>query len=240
MELEIARRNSKIEVLVTDTGRGIAAEDLTRIFQPFEQAGADAAESKGTGLGLPLSKRLVELHGGHISVESVVGAGSRFTVSLPLHEVPALSKDPGMISASPDQDLNLNKRTRVLVAEDSESNGVLIFDVLSEAGFEVAMATNGQEAVKLAQTFHPDVVLMDMRMPVMGGLEATQRLKASPLTRNIPVIALTAQAMSGDKDQCYEAGCDGYLTKPVDLDEMIHTVQAFSIKLHKPVPEPAR
>jgi len=91
----------------------------------------------------------------------------------------------------------------------------------------VAIADNGREAVDRAATFRPDAVLMDMRMPVMGGLEATRLLKASPSTQDIPVIALTAQAMPGDDEQCYEAGCDGYLTKPIDISELIRAIQSF-------------
>ncbi len=115
----------------------------------------------------------------------------------------------------------------MLVAEDDETSRILISDALLEAGFDVIIAADGREAVELATTFCPHVLLIDVRMPVMGGLEATRLLKASQPTCDVAVIALTAQAMPGDDDLCYEAGCDAYLTKPMDIDEMIRVVQSF-------------
>lgn len=228
VEMVVTTQGSTIEVAVIDTGIGIAAEDMNRIFQPFEQARKTVPESKGTGLGLALTKQLVELLGGSISVESELGVGSRFTVSLARSEIPALREAAGQSRAiGPDERSDASNSVRVLLAEDDKISQLFVFDALSAAGFEVAIADNGREAVDRAATFRPDAVLMDMRMPVMGGLEATRLLKASPSTQDIPVIALTAQAMPGDDEQCYEAGCDGYLTKPIDISELIRAIQSF-------------
>ena len=228
VEMEVTTRGSTIEVAVIDTGIGIATEDLSRIFQPFEQAGKEVPGLTGTGLGLALTKRLVDLNRGSISVESTLGVGSRFTVSLAKSEIPALEVDSqNAATTDPDGRSDANSRVRVLLAEDDQIGRLFLFDALSEAGFEVAIAGNGREAVDRAATFRPDLILMDTRMPVMGGLEATRLLKASPSTQEIPVIALTAQTMPGDDEQCYEAGCDAYLTKPIDIDELIRAIQSF-------------
>ena len=227
--VETTTGESTIGVTVWDTGRGISAEDLTRIFEPFEKSGTEV-DSRGRGLGLALTTQLVKLHGGTISVTSDIGVGSRFTVSLPTAQTPSIAEEQQADTAPafPDQPSDGNKRVRVLVAEDHEINRRLFTDTLSVAGFEVAIAENGREAVERAGTFRPDVVLMDIRMPVMGGLEATRLLKASASTRDIAVIALTAQGVSNDEEQCHEAGCDAYLSKPVDPAEIIRVVRSFT------------
>ncbi len=221
--------DNRIEVAVVDSGIGIAVEDLIRIFQPFEQVGEEVSGSEGTGLGLALTKRLVKLNGGTISVESSIGVGSTFAVSLAKSEIPVLEEaDHDAATINQIHRADGNNRIRVLLAEDDKVNQLFLYDALSAAGFEVAIVENGRQAVEQATTFHPDSILMDMRMPVMGGLEATRLLKASPSTQEIPVIALTAQAMPGDDEECYEAGCDTYLTKPIDIDELIRAIRFFS------------
>ena len=188
--------DNRIEVAVVDSGIGIAVEDLIRIFQPFEQVGEEVSGSEGTGLGLALTKRLVKLNGGTISVESSIGVGSTFAVSLAKSEIPVLEEaDHDAATINQIHRADGNNRIRVLLAEDDKVNQLFLYDALSAAGFEVAIVENGRQAVEQATTFHPDSILMDMRMPVMGGLEATRLLKASPSTQEIPVIALTAQAM---------------------------------------------
>jgi PAS domain S-box-containing protein len=215
--------------IVWDTGIGIAPEDVKRLFQPFVQVDSSLSRKyNGTGLGLALVRRLTEMHGGHVSVKSQVGVGSRFTVSLPRRAGTVLQtpSDDGdePLAAMPAE----SGRCLVLLAEDDEINIATTRDYLEARGYRVIAVRDGRQAIRRAREVRPDVVLMDVQMPNMDGLEATHRLKADPQTAQIPVIALTALAMPGDEDRCLEAGADAYLSKPVRLRELVDVVDRYA------------
>ena len=219
-----------LEILIADTGIGIAKEALPGLFEPFMQADASTCRQfGGTGLGLTVSKRLAELLGGDISVESTEGKGSAFTVTVPtgsLDGVPMIEK-PAEIqihvdkdeSADAEQDAAPFKGRRLLLAEDGLDNQRFIAFILRRMGAEVTVADNGQAAVELAhasrEAGHPfDLILMDMQMPILDGYQAAEQLRAEDWPT--PIIALTAHAMMEDRQKCLDAGCDDYLKKPID------------------------
>jgi CheY-like chemotaxis protein/anti-sigma regulatory factor (Ser/Thr protein kinase) len=242
LEVEGDAERQKINFTVWDTGIGIAKEDMERLFEPFVQVDNPLSrQSEGTGLGLSLVHQLVELHGGSISVESEVGKGSRFTVSLPWKEsgdreigswgdretgrwgtVSLLSPSPHLpISPSPHLPISLSPQSAtILIAEDNESNLQTLSVYLAAKGYRVILAQNGKEVVEGAQKKHPDLVLMDIQMPEMNGVEAIRHIRADETTRAIPIIAVTALVMPGDRERCLEAGADEYLSKPVSLRKL--------------------
>jgi len=225
-----------LQVSVADTGIGIHPKDHERIFGEFEQVDSSyGRQQQGTGLGLALTRRLVEMHGGRICVESegVENKGSVFTFVIPLGEVPGESpslereSDSRKASASPVSAPELpasDRRPHVLVVEDNPLNLQLATDLLEANGFLVSKAETARDGLRLARTASPDIVLIDLRLPDMDGLSAARRLKSDPSTRHLPLIALTAHAMKGDEEQALEAGCDGYLTKPIDREAFVRTV----------------
>jgi CheY-like chemotaxis protein/two-component sensor histidine kinase len=202
-----------VRCTVWDTGIGIAEEDLTRIFQPFVQLdGRLSRRFAGTGLGLALVARLVDLHGGSISVTSTMGQGSRFTVTLPWSRVDT-ETDVAMSEArGSDQDPipsgDQARQPCILVVEDNPANLTMVTDYLTIKGYEVIVAREGAEAVAQTREAHPDVIVMDMQMPGMDGLEAVRRIRADPTVARIPIIALTALAMPSDREHCFAAGVD--------------------------------
>jgi CheY-like chemotaxis protein/anti-sigma regulatory factor (Ser/Thr protein kinase) len=214
---------------VWDTGIGIPAHDLDKLFQPFTQLDTTLARSYGgAGLGLCLAQRLAEQQGGQVTVTSKPGSGSQFTLQLPL---PPLRQPVPLARAVPSPGLstaNILHRSpaRILVVDDVQINGEIYRDYLERKGFQVMLAKNGAEALVLASNERPDVILMDIQMPVMDGLEATRRLRAAPdpTLAVTPVVALTALAMAGDEQRCLDAGCDTYLEKPVRLDALLRSV----------------
>ena len=216
-----------LEFAVRDSGIGIPPTGLERLFQPFGQA--DASMSRrfgGTGLGLSISKNLVEKMGGRIWAESEVGKGSTFyfTVRLPLaHELPADFEAPLALPTAACQPL------RFLLVEDNPANQKLATYILQERGHVVEVAGDGQEAIGLAEQNHYDVILMDVQMPGMDGLEATMAIrKREGGSSRVPIIAMTAHAMKGDRDRCLAAGMDGYLSKPVNAREMLGLVESLA------------
>lgn len=227
----------RLQIDVSDSGIGLTDEQIARLFQPFTQADSSTTRRfGGTGLGLTISKRLAQMLGGDIAVASVPGKGSTFSVTLetgslegvPLREsmAEAAATEPRPASESPAPAIRLD-RCRVLLAEDGPDNQRLIALVLKKAGAEVTVADNGLDACGAAlaacargEPF--DVILMDIQMPAMDGYEATRRLRAEGYAG--PVIALTANAMEGDDAKCYEAGCDGYLTKPIESSKFLQTI----------------
>jgi len=229
--------NEMTHFTVWDTGIGIASQDLGRLFQPFVQLDSSLSRRyQGTGLGLALVHRLADMHGGRLSVQSEVGAGSRFTVSLPRREGSARQarSEDGDEAAVPASAEVQPSRRLVLLAEDDETNISTTRDYLEARGCHVLVARNGVEAIARAQHQRPDVILMDIQMPGMDGLEATRRLRADPHTAAIPIIALTALAMTGDQERCLAAGADAYLSKPVRLRELVDMVETYTSRNEEP------
>lgn len=222
---------------IVDTGIGMSAEQLNDLFLPFSQVDSSSTRRfGGTGLGLAISKRLVEMLGGEIVVESAPSCGSTFTVRIPMgpQDQPlcpdSTAASGGQIECPPPTSACSDERRldcRILLVDDCVDNQRLLGFVLGKAGAEVTIADNGQAAVELAwdaleagRRF--DVVLMDMQMPILDGYTATRMLRDRGYTGRI--IALTAHAMSGDRDACIAAGCDDYATKPIDRASLVAAV----------------
>jgi CheY-like chemotaxis protein len=217
---------ARLEFAVRDTGIGIPPADLERLFQPFAQADASMARRfGGTGLGLAISKRLVEMMGGLIQVESQVDKGSTFSfaIRLPLpKEVPVEFDAPVALPTA-------CAPLRILLAEDNPANQKLANYILQDRGHTVEIAGDGQEAVVLSEQNRYDLILMDVQMPGMNGLEATAAIRKREDSKvRVPIIAMTAHAMKGDRDRCLAAGMDGYLSKPVNALEMIRLVESLA------------
>lgn len=208
-----------VRVEVQDSGIGIAEEERDKIFSEFHQADAVRdAELGGVGIGLALTKRLVQLHGGDIGVESEPGRGSRFWFTLPVSgiQTDTASNKPDVDSAFGD-DISPAK---ILVAEDNETNLSMLVDMLSVNGHDTAVARTGREAVVIAPNYRPDLILMDVRMPEMDGLQATRALRDMPAFRDTPVIAVTASAGTNAAKVCLEAGCSAHLAKPICVEQL--------------------
>jgi PAS domain S-box-containing protein len=207
---------------VVDTGIGISDKDLKMLFQPFVQV--DSAlnrQYEGTGLGLALVKQIVELHGGQVIAESEVGQGSCFTVALP-YEMSAYNAIASIPNSTTSSSLEIasDNAPLILLAEDNEANIHTFSSYLTAINYRVIIARDGMEAIAKAQENLPDIILMDIQMPTMDGLEVTKQIRLDPNLSNIPIIALTALAMEGDRDRCLEAGANAYLTKPVKLRDL--------------------
>jgi len=220
-----------LEIKVIDTGIGIAAEDIQKLFKPFIQI--DSAlnrQYEGTGLGLALVKQLVELHDGQVGLTSELGVGSCFSILLPYARNMSLSPE-ALIGNEPDVTSTLEALDKVglqspliLIAEDNQSNIMTISSYLVAKGYRIVLAYNGQEAIAMATSAQPDLILMDIQMPIMDGLEATKQIRQIPSLVNVPIIALTALAMEADRDRCIAAGANEYLSKPVKLKQLVSTI----------------
>ncbi|GAB6048245.1 hypothetical protein JCM19379_20740 [Methyloparacoccus murrellii] len=232
-----APRETRLRFEVRDTGIGIARPVQARIFSPFSQAdGSITRRHGGTGLGLAICRHLVELMGGIIGVDSQIGAGSTFWFEVPF-ELATGSCAAATPSSSPAPILDPSlKGLRVLVVDDSAMNRTLLEKVLRQQGAWVMLASDGQQALNLlrAKPEDFDVVLMDIQMPVMDGLSATRAIRADARLGRVPVIALTAVALAEERTAAEAAGMDGFLTKPIDLAQLIGALLA-----HYPETAPA-
>ena len=202
---------------VSDQGIGMTKEHLQRIFAPFEQADLSVAKSYGgTGLGLSISSRLVELMGGTITVESAPGMGSTFSFTLRFD--PARMQDVASSAAFRQTPLPTARSLKILAADDVPVNQELIRAILEKKGHHVTLAANGHQAYKLWQGGSFDLVLMDVQMPEIDGLSATGMIRSDEAGKggHVPIIAMTAYAMAGDRERCLQAGMDDYITKPVN------------------------
>ncbi|HZR34686.1 MAG TPA: ATP-binding protein [Nevskia sp.] len=214
---------ARLRFEVCDTGTGIAADDLQAIFQPFEQVGDSQRRSGGTGLGLSISRELVRLMGGEIGVDSTPGRGSRFwfEIELPVVEAAAATTAPALPISGYG-----GPRRRVLVVDDKPANRAVLADMLGLIGFEVQQACDGRDSLERAHETPPDLVLMDIRMPVMDGLEATRRMRQSPVLRTVPIIAVSAGSTGDDAAACRAAGADAFLAKPVRMAPLLDEIGA--------------
>jgi PAS domain S-box-containing protein len=229
-EGDVAR--GRLRLMVRDTGIGIPADQIGKLFRPFVQVDSTLSRAYGgTGLGLALVRQLVELHGGTVDVTSRVGEGSEFTIDLPWVATPPVPvQAPAQSSESPASVRSRHAGIRVLLVEDNPINVEMISDFLLGEGYRVDVAGDGLEGLRRIEELRPDVVLMDLQMPVLDGLSATRRLRSHPDEgfRRIPVIALTALAMTGDRERSLEAGCDLYLTKPIRLTELARQLERLA------------
>ncbi|MFC1626245.1 ATP-binding protein [Pseudomonadota bacterium] len=216
-------RASHLEVEVEDTGIGITPEDQKQVFEPFAQLG-DQGASKGTGLGLTITRQFIQMMGGSISLESTPGKGSLFRFELPLNEAKEsdISKlpqaDKGEVAGlTPGQ-----TDYRILIIEDQLENQLLLTKLLEDVGFQVKLAENGELGVHLFQSWQPHFIWMDRRMPVMDGMEATRRIRELPNGKKVKIVAVTASAFAEERKKMLEAGMDDYVRKPFRASEIYH------------------
>lgn len=218
--LEEPRKYSRaLRIAVLDTGIGIAPENFKQLFEPFLQI--DSALNRkyqGTGLGLSLVKRIVELHGGGVSVESQPGVGSCFTIDLPLEET-GLSRE--LVTES--HSCVSNPSPLILLVEDTQGKMSTVFNYLEAKGYRLVLAENGQQAVQVAYSELPDLMVMDMPMPKMDGLEVMQEIRCHDQLSNMPIIALTTLAITSDR--CLQAGANAYLRKPIKMKQLVTLIQ---------------
>ena len=223
-------QGSFLTLEVRDTGIGIERSKLDAIFQPFVQADSSMTRRYGgTGLGLAICKSIASALGGQLAVDSEVGKGTVFKIRIPigdLRQVRMFEAPPeAVIGDYVDRPSSVNLQgVRVLLADDGETNRKLLQVFLARHGADILTVENGEMACQLAQSQEFDVILMDMQMPQMDGYAATRKLRASGYQK--PIIALTAHAMKGDREKCTFAGCSGYLSKPVNVDELVREVEA--------------
>ncbi|MCB4361950.1 ATP-binding protein [Quatrionicoccus australiensis] len=223
VDLEVGLDEGELQIRVTDTGIGITDSQIGKIFHPFEQGdNSTTRRFGGTGLGLAITERIVKLMGGNISVHSVPGQGSVFSVRLPYH--PGRAND---LSAAPISSIQPTDPARplaglkILVAEDNEINQEIMRDNLTEDGASVTLVDNGQLAVDAIRNSPPgsfDCILMDVQMPVLSGLDAARQIKA--ITPALPIIGQTAHALTQDREDCLAAGMDDYISKPIDPQKL--------------------
>ncbi|MBK8097024.1 MAG: PAS domain S-box protein [Planctomycetes bacterium] len=249
--LERNAAGPRLRFAVHDTGIGMTPEQVGRLFQAFEQAdGSTTRRFGGTGLGLSISKRLVEMLGGTIVVKSHPGKGSKFSFDIPTGSLAGIE-----LLAKVSETLAERKpatwrpggnhhvlRGRVLLAEDGADNQRLLTFILRKAGAQVAIAGNGQVARDMALRAEAsaapfDLVLMDMQMPVMDGYQAASALRAAGFQK--PIVALTANAMAGDRDRCLKAGCTEFASKPIDRRSLLQTLERLLASRPEPPPAPA-
>ncbi len=218
---------------VSDTGMGIPADERERLFDAFHQLDSSLTRKQGgTGLGLAISRHLTRLMGGGICVDSTVGQGSTFHFTL-VGEATAAPPLPMDITAEDsgvlDRALSQRHPLAILLAEDNPVNQMVALKTLRVLGYDADVATNGREALEAFEARSYDVVLMDVQMPVMDGLEATRRILGRQVGRRPYIVAMTAHAMKGDRQRCLEAGMDEYLSKPVQVDDLTAVLQAASL-----------
>jgi signal transduction histidine kinase/CheY-like chemotaxis protein len=229
----VDRAAEQIVLTVVDTGPGISADQRDAVFEPFRQVdGSMSRAHGGTGLGLAISRRYARLLGGDVELRDDMEHGSAFVLTLPLRaEVPREDGDASPsasdCTAPPASSHGVLAGARLLVAEDGADNRRLLQVILEKAGAEVVLVEDGQLALARigSETDRFDLVLMDMQMPNLDGYGATRALRAHGM--RTPIIALTAHAMSGDREQCLEAGCDDYLTKPVQRRQLLDTCASW-------------
>lgn len=228
-EQKLEQEKIKLHFTIKDTGIGISPEVQSKLFANFSQADSSTVRKYGgSGLGLVISKRLVELMGGEIGIDSEIGRGSVFwfTIILQSHFEVLEAKDN--LAVSPVK-LSVTKSAHILLAEDNAVNQMITTTLLKIKGYQIDVANNGQEVLDALKKSHYDLILMDCQMPIMDGYEATKIIRTDPSVKqhDIPIIAMTAHALSGNVRKCLEVGMNGYVSKPVKTDALIETIESW-------------
>ena len=219
-------KDDSIQIIVRDTGVGIAREHIDKLFRPFIQI--DSAlnrQYQGTGLGLALVAKIISLHRGNVTLNSELGKGTCFTITLPRHpENHHVDTFQDEINEIETKEIRSQGHQLILVVEDNIDNVEMLSKFLEAQSFKTIVAQNGIEAVAKARKHLPDMILMDIQLPRLDGLDAIKQLRQFPETAQIPIIALTALAMEGDRERCLEVGADEYLSKPVRLKVLLQKI----------------
>jgi len=227
----ISTRKTKkfLQIMVKDQGIGISKEKLDQIFDPFYQVdGSSTRNYEGAGLGLHLVKSYIELHEGVVEVESEQRKGTLFTIKLPTNLRPDVDTPP-LKEKKGETEITLGgMRPKVMIVDDDEEITELIKIVLKKT-YEIEHVSNGQLAIDNVKIFKPDLILMDLSMPVLDGYEATRKLKADPETRNIPILALSARAMEDEVEKAFNAGCDDHIAKPFKIKDIQQIIKKHII-----------
>jgi CheY-like chemotaxis protein/anti-sigma regulatory factor (Ser/Thr protein kinase) len=231
VEANIVEQGSNLlfEIVVADSGIGINKKQLVEIFDEFKQLDFYLTKkNKGTGLGLTITKRLVDLMAGTIRVESEPNNGSRFIVEIPLTSGILTNRELNM-NINGEQKGAESRKIKILLAEDNEANQFLIKALTKAKNWNITVVENGQEAVEAFKKDEFNLILMDVQMPLMNGYEATKMIRDIEKERgtHIPIIALTAYAMKSDKDMCIEAGMDDYISKPFKRQIFLDSIEGF-------------
>ncbi len=237
LDVEGDPKHHTVTLTVWDTGIGIASSDLPRLFKPFVQLdGGLARKYAGTGLGLALVSRLVRLQGGSVQAESEVGKGSQFRVVLPWSGLPAHDiYAPALANGAQTERTHVLLRTGknrppvILLVEDMEGTILAVRDSLAEHGCRVELAYNGRQAIAHARDLQPDLILMDVQMPDLDGLEASRRMRAIKSLKSTPIIVFTALGMPGDRERCLAAGITDYLSTPIYPQELIGLIDRYLV-----------
>ena len=235
IDLEGDPDNEVVRISVWDTGIGIAAEDMPRLFQPFSQIdNVYQRDQAGSGLGLVIVARLAELHGGGVTLVSELGKGSRFTITLPwtrhhqMWRLESLDADETSRSDLDEEPLPQSRGNHhILLIDDDERGSAVIGDYLQRCGYHITHVVSGEEGLALARHEPPDIVIVDLRLRSLDGLDVIRRLRTDVAASTLPIIALTALAMPGDRERSLEAGADVYLSKPVRLRRLAEEIAAL-------------
>lgn len=209
-----------------DTGVGMSAEQLLKIFLPFEQVGSKSRQAQGTGLGLAISQRIVTMMGSEIQVSSQVGVGSTFFFEV---EVPLATAWASAASANERGNIIAygGTRRKLLIVDDKSVNRQMLVEVLTPLGFQCQEAENGEEGIERARGFQPDLIITDLVMPVLDGFEMVRRLRALPEFRETIIIASSASVLENDQASSLEAGCNDFLHKPIDIEQLLAYLQKY-------------
>jgi PAS domain S-box-containing protein len=235
----VASTSERIRICVRDSGEGLTADKMSQLFQPFNRLGQEASGEEGTGIGLVTTKRLIELMGGSIGAESTVGTGSVFWIELNLSTEPQPSYGSAISSAAAYAPIQTDARLRTLLyVEDNPANLMLIEDLIARRpDIRLLSARDGNAGIEIARASQPDVILMDINLPGISGIDALRVLAEDPATAHIPVIALSANAIPRDIEKGLEAGFIRYLTKPIKVNEFMETLD---MALERATAQPGR
>ncbi len=234
--LQISSQDRFLRFTVWDTGIGISCEDQSRLFRPYSQVVNPTDDrNEGTGLGLVITQKLAEIHGGYLELESVVNQGSRFSILLPLKPtgkvltaIETTAEYDLQVVSHPCADDSMTSSLVILLVEDDLPNGELMGIYLRRLGYQVTWVKNGAEMLNSLEEIEPTVILMDVSLPDANGLNLVQQLRENPKYQHIPIIAQTAMAMKGDRENCLAAGVNEYISKPIDLQLLANLVDKYS------------
>lgn len=220
-------RTFDIKILIEDTGLGIAKDEINHIFDSFrQQSNQDISKYGGTGLGLSISRRLIELMNGQIDAQSIEGKGSIFNITI--KDVKSYHTEDPILDETTDYHKNIRfEGGKVLIVDDIKSNEHLLRELLTQVNLMVLTAKNGRDAIKKSAEWLPHVILMDIRMPVMDGFEATRLIKKNKSTEKIPIVAVTASSSTLERSEIIQKGFDGFLSKPVKFDELFSELSKY-------------